>query len=134
MIDLREWLDAADADDSLFEGLLAALTCVAHDKMGDKVEKAQRDISRLVPRKRVRVGKYGAHIQTYYYSPDKFRGKEVPHPVDVAHQHSENLKEWASRMVEYYGQRAQTFQRPEVKRFAEELWERVRKGETRLGG
>jgi hypothetical protein len=36
MIDLREWLDAADADDSLFEGLLTALVCIAHDKMGDR--------------------------------------------------------------------------------------------------
>lgn len=140
MFDLRDWLNAADADDSLFDGLLTALTCVAHDKMGkDGVEKARRDISRLVPRKRVRVSRRGAHLATYYYSPDtvegkRIKGKEVPHPADVAHQHGESLKGWAERMAEYYGQRAQTFQRPEVRQFAEELWERVRKGETRLGG
>jgi len=139
MIDLREWLDAADADDSLFEGLLTALVSVAHDKMGDKVEKAKRDISRLVPRKRVRVSRHGAHLQTYYYSPDKVggkkvKGKKVPHPVEVAHRHGESLKEWASRMAEYYMKRAATFRTPEVQKFADELWERVRKGETRLGG
>jgi hypothetical protein len=140
MVDLREWLDAVDADDSLFEGLLAALTCVAHDKMGkDGVEKARRDISRLVPRKRVRVSRHGAHLQTYYYRPDKVEGKKVggkkiPHPVDVAHRHGEHLKEWAERMAQYYLKRATTFKTPEVQKFAEELWERVRKGETRLGG
>jgi hypothetical protein len=139
MIDLREWMDAADADDSLFEGLLTALVCIAHDKMGDKVEKAKRDISRLVPRKRVRVSRHGAHLQTYYYSPDKIEGKKVkgekiPHPVDVAHKHGKSLKEWAARMADYYMKRAATFRTPEVQKFAEELWERVRKGETRLGG
>jgi hypothetical protein len=140
MIDLQDWLNAADADDSLLEGLLAALTCVAHDKMGEEgVEKARRDISRLVPRKRVRVSRHGAHLQTYYYSPDKAEGKKVegkkiPHPVEVAHWHGESLKEWASRMAEYYLKRATTFRTPEVQKLADELWERVRKGETRLGG
>jgi hypothetical protein len=140
MIDLREWLDAVDADDSLFEGLLTALVSVAHDKMGKKVEKARRDISRLVPVKRWRVRRdVGAHITTVYVNPDKVRGKKVkgkkaPHPIEVAHQHGENLKEWATRMAEYYLKRATTFRTPEVQKFAEELWERVRKGETRLGG
>jgi hypothetical protein len=134
MVDLQEWMDAADAHDSLLEGLLAALTCVAHDKMSERVEKARRDISRLVPRKRVRVSRYGAHLATYYYSPDRIRGKEVPHPVDAAHEHGENLKNWALRMAEYYKQRAEFFRRADVRDLAEKLWERVRKGETRLGG
>jgi hypothetical protein len=140
MVDLREWLDAADADDSLFEGLLAALTCVVHDEMGKEgVEKARRDISRLVPRKRIRVSRHGAHLQTYYYNPDKVRGKKVEgkkvlHPVEIAHQHGEHLKGWAERMAEYYKRRAEAFQLSGTKEFAEKLWEQVRQGKTRLGG
>jgi hypothetical protein len=37
-------------------------------------------------------------------------------------------------MAEYYKQRAEFFRRADVREFAEKLWERVRKGETRLGG
>jgi hypothetical protein len=64
----------------------------------------------------------------------KLRARKFHTPLMLRTKHGKSLKEWAARMADYYMKRAATFRTPEVQKFAEELWERVRKGETRLGG
>ncbi len=117
---------------------------VNSDEAGLKVEKAKKNLSELVPVRKLRFHpKYGPQYALYYQRPQQAQPKRrrQPAPATTAesvqeriNEHANALKSIFGQIADYYEERGNKFASPAVQAFAAEILDRIVNGEFRVGG